>query len=114
MFCRKLEFSLNTTCFKSRKSRSSLFKPVPVKYNADDINVGKELTGELPKSELLNVISKFSIKPEIRQLALESGINGNNHFNLLFLRKKIVKKTVNNICAKHCIKKLQRVYSKRR
>jgi hypothetical protein len=54
---------------------SSLFIPVPIKPNPDDINVGAELTGALNKSDLLKVLNKFYQKKEIKSLALESGLD---------------------------------------
>ena len=54
---------------------SSLFIPVPVKPNPDDINVGAELTGALNKSDLLKVLNKFYQRKEIKLLALESGLD---------------------------------------
>lgn len=54
---------------------SSLFIPVPVKPNPDDINVGAELTGALNKSDLLKVLNKFYQRKEIKLLALENGLD---------------------------------------
>lgn len=54
---------------------SSLFVPVPVKPNPDDINVGAELTGTLNKSDLLKVISKFYQKKEIKSLLADNGLD---------------------------------------
>jgi len=52
-----------------------LFVPVPVKPNPDDINVGAELTGRLNKGDLLKILNRFYQKPEIKQLALENGLD---------------------------------------
>lgn len=60
---------------KDDTNLSSLFKPVPVKPNPDDINVGAELTGNLNKSDLLKVLNKFYQKPEIRSLAMDNGLD---------------------------------------
>jgi hypothetical protein len=54
---------------------SSLFIPVPITPNPDDINVGAELTGALNKSDLLKVLNKFYQKKEIKLLALENGLD---------------------------------------
>lgn len=54
---------------------SSLFIPVPVKPNPDDINVGAELTGALNKSDLLKVLNRFYQRKEIKLLALENGLD---------------------------------------
>lgn len=60
---------------KDDSSISSLFIPVPIKPNPDDINVGAELTGSLNKADLLKVLNKFYSKKEIKQLLLESGLD---------------------------------------
>lgn len=54
---------------------STLFVPVPVKSNLDDINVGAELTGTLKKSDLLKVISKLYQKKEIKTLLADNGLD---------------------------------------
>ncbi|XP_055692792.1 ATP-dependent RNA helicase SUV3 homolog, mitochondrial [Lutzomyia longipalpis] len=59
----------------SSANLSSLFKPVPVKSNPDDINIGAELTGTLDKAELLKVLNKFSQKREIKMLCTENGLD---------------------------------------
>lgn len=61
--------------FKKDDNLSTLFVPVPVKPNPDDINVGAELTGRLNKSDLLKVLNRFYQKPEIKHLALENGLD---------------------------------------
>ncbi|XP_067000401.2 ATP-dependent RNA helicase SUV3 homolog, mitochondrial [Anabrus simplex] len=60
---------------KDDTNLSSLFIPVPVKPNPDDINVGAELTGSLNKASLLRVLNKFYQKKEIKLLALEHGLD---------------------------------------
>lgn len=60
-----------------RGSGSSLFVPIPVKTNPDDINVGVELSGRLKKQDLLKILTKFYQKPEIRLLSAESGLDDN-------------------------------------
>lgn len=54
---------------------SSLFKPVSIKANPDDINIGAELTGTLDKGELVKVLNKFSNQREIRTLCMENGLD---------------------------------------
>lgn len=54
---------------------SSLFIPVPVKSNADDINVGAELSGSFNKAELLKLLNKFYQKKEIKILLQENGLD---------------------------------------
>lgn len=61
--------------FKKDDNLSTLFVPVPVKPNPDDINVGAELTGRLNKGDLLKILNRFYQKPEIKQLALENGLD---------------------------------------
>lgn len=56
-------------------SLSSLFIPVPVKPNPDDINVGAELTGSLNKGDLLKVLNKFYQNKEIKQILQENGLD---------------------------------------
>lgn len=62
-------------------SISSLFIPVPVKPNPDDINVGAELTGTLNKADLLKVLTKFYQKKEIKQLLTENGLDSTPNLN---------------------------------
>ncbi|XP_077297824.1 suv3 RNA helicase [Arctopsyche grandis] len=54
---------------------STLFVPVPVKNNPDDINVGAELTGKIKKQDLVRILSTFYQKPEIRLLCTENGLD---------------------------------------
>lgn len=54
---------------------SSLFKPVAIKPNPDDINVGAELTGTLNKTDLLKLINKFYQRKEIKALLRENGLD---------------------------------------
>lgn len=60
---------------KSSSKISSLFVPVAVKPNPDDINVGAELTGSFNKAELLKLLNKFYQKTEIKQLLTENGLD---------------------------------------
>ncbi|KAG5317610.1 SUV3 helicase, partial [Pseudoatta argentina] len=54
----------------------SLFHPVPIKPNPDDINVGAELTGSsLKKTDLLKILNIFSNKTEIKELAQQYGLH---------------------------------------
>lgn len=70
---------------------STLFVPVMVKSNPDDINVGAELTGSLNKGELLKILNRFFQKREIKILAMENGIDRKNavHFKN-FVHKPLV------------------------
>lgn len=54
---------------------STLFVPVAVKPNPDDINVGAELAGTLNKADLLRVLNKFYQRKEIKALGAENGLD---------------------------------------
>lgn len=56
---------------------STLFVPVAVKPNPDDINVGAELVGSLNKADLLRVLNKFYQRKEIKALGAEHGLDSN-------------------------------------
>lgn len=71
--------------FKKDDNLSTLFVPVPVKPNPDDINVGAELTGRLNKGDLLKVLNRFYQKPEIKQLALDNGLDSKILFYYSYL-----------------------------
>ncbi|XP_044730588.1 ATP-dependent RNA helicase SUV3 homolog, mitochondrial, partial [Chrysoperla carnea] len=60
---------------KDSSKLSTLFVPVPVKSNPDDINVGAELTGKLNKSDVMKILNKFYQKKEIKSLAMENGLD---------------------------------------
>lgn len=72
---RALVSGLQSRGKKDNANISTLFTPVPVKPTPDDINVGAELTGEISKSDLLKILSKFYQTPEIKQLLLENGLD---------------------------------------
>lgn len=55
---------------------------MPVKPSPDDINVGAELTGRLNKGDLLKILNRFYQKPEIKQLALENGLDSKIFFKI--------------------------------
>ena len=54
---------------------TSLFQPVPIKANSDDINVGAELTTSLKKTDLLKILNSFMQKKEVKALATEYGLD---------------------------------------
>ncbi|CAG9821944.1 unnamed protein product [Phaedon cochleariae] len=66
---------LQTRTKKDDSSLSSLFVPIQIKPNSDDIDVGYELTGSLNKSDLLKVLSKFYQRKEIKQLLTDNGLD---------------------------------------
>ncbi|KAL3268936.1 hypothetical protein HHI36_008023 [Cryptolaemus montrouzieri] len=73
--CKDILTNLQRKYKKSDSSVSSLFIPVPVKPNSDDINVGAELTGSFNKAELLKLLNKFYQKKEVKQLLTENGLD---------------------------------------
>ncbi|XP_035674342.1 ATP-dependent RNA helicase SUPV3L1, mitochondrial-like, partial [Branchiostoma floridae] len=77
---------------------TTLFIPVPIKTvnNADDINVGFELTGEpLEKSEVLKALNRFYKRKEIQTLGAENGLDNHLfHQGFLSFRKWIVESDV--------------------
>lgn len=54
---------------------STLFKPVRVEHNADEIDVGSELAGKLEKSAILKILNKFTQRREIKTLCTENGLD---------------------------------------
>jgi len=54
---------------------SSLFQPVSVRPNPDDINVGAEIAGSLNKADLLRVLNQFYQRKDIKSLAFENGLD---------------------------------------
>uniref|UniRef100_A0A6M2DHU9 ATP-dependent RNA helicase SUV3 homolog, mitochondrial n=1 Tax=Xenopsylla cheopis TaxID=163159 RepID=A0A6M2DHU9_XENCH len=75
-FLQTVDFTLLTNRGKKDDSNlSSLFVPVPIKPNPDDINIGAELSGQLNKADLLKVLNKFYQRKEIKQLCLENGLD---------------------------------------
>ena len=54
---------------------SALFKPVQVKHNADEVDVGSELAGKLEKSAILKILNKFTQRREIKALCTENGLD---------------------------------------
>ncbi|XP_011503663.1 PREDICTED: ATP-dependent RNA helicase SUV3 homolog, mitochondrial [Ceratosolen solmsi marchali] len=55
-------------------SPSSLIKPISVKLNSDDINVGVELTTDIKKSDLRRILNSFITRNEVIKLASEYGL----------------------------------------
>lgn len=56
---------------------STLFVPVPVKPNSDDINVGTELTGTLNKSNLAKLLNQFQQHPDVKIILTENELDNN-------------------------------------
>ena len=59
----------------SSKDPMSVFKPVLIKPNQDDLNFGEEIAGKINKQALLKELNKFYNHPEIRQLCKEHGLD---------------------------------------
>ncbi|KAM7360973.1 suv3 RNA helicase [Cochliomyia hominivorax] len=54
---------------------STLFKPVQVQHNADEIDVGSELAGKLEKAAVLKILNKFTQRREVKALCAENGLD---------------------------------------
>ncbi|CAG0901484.1 unnamed protein product [Cyprideis torosa] len=56
---------------------SSLFIPIPVKHNPDDINIGAELAPgpKLEKQDLMKMLTKFFQRDEVRNLCRQEGLD---------------------------------------
>lgn len=76
---------VNVNFLRTKKDDSSkLFKPVEIKHEQDDIDVGAEITGgPIDKSALLKILNKFSQKKETRLMCMENAMDS----ELLILRK---------------------------
>nr|CAG4646846.1 EOG090X01V1 [Megafenestra aurita]SVE92244.1 EOG090X01V1 [Megafenestra aurita] len=64
-------------CKKTLPPLSQLMVPVPVKCESETFNVGAELTGKLERHEVMGWLAKFYQRREIKNAALENGID--NH-----------------------------------
>jgi len=54
----------------------TLFKPVLVKPNQDDINIGSELTGnKLNKNDVVRVLNSFYKSPDVKVILSENGLD---------------------------------------
>lgn len=62
---------------KVKESISSLFKPVPVKQDSNDANIGVELTGDLSKRKIVQILCDFAKKEVIKELSIKYGLDGN-------------------------------------
>ncbi|KAK3581836.1 hypothetical protein CHS0354_007239 [Potamilus streckersoni] len=74
--------SFNVQSFRTKSDNSkdinSLFQPIPFRKqenNADDINIGEELSGEVKKDDLLKLLNQFYRRPEVRRAATENGLD---------------------------------------
>jgi len=57
------------------KDPMSVFKPVLVKSNPDDLNFGEEIAGKINKQALLKELNRFFTSPEIKVLCKEHGLD---------------------------------------
>ena len=73
-------FSQQIRCKKDKPIISTLFAPVQIKPNSDDINVGAELTGTINKAELVKILNKFYQTKEIKALLSENGLDSEYYF----------------------------------
>lgn len=70
------QFCQQIRCKKDKPIISTLFAPVQIKPNVDDVNVGVELTGTtINKAELLQILNKFYQHKEIKALLVENGLD---------------------------------------
>ena len=69
-------------------SISKLVVPVKVRHNPSDINVGNELTGKLNREAIVNAISKFYQREQVKIAAAESGLDSNREFKQKLCNKK--------------------------
>ncbi|XP_015186095.1 PREDICTED: ATP-dependent RNA helicase SUV3 homolog, mitochondrial [Polistes dominula] len=65
----------DTKNYDDTSNINSFIRPVPVKSNPDDINIGSELTGDLNKTNLLLILNKFIEMKEIKSLAQDYGLD---------------------------------------
>lgn len=57
------------------KDPLSVFKPILVKPNPDDLNFGEEIAGKINKQALLKELNKFYTNPEIKILCKDHGLD---------------------------------------
>ena len=66
---------VNTIGSSGVKDPMSVFKPVLVKSNPDDLNFGEEIAGKINKQGLLKELNRFYTSPEIKVLSKEHGLD---------------------------------------
>ena len=64
-----------TETLGSSKDPMSVFKPVLVKPNTDDLNYGEEIAGKINRQALLKELNLFYFHPEIKTLCKEQGLD---------------------------------------
>jgi len=60
---------------QTNKDPLSVFKPILVKPNPDDLNFGEEIAGKINKQALLKELNRFYTSPEIKTLCKEHGLD---------------------------------------
>ena len=70
---RKITETLGST--GSSKDPMSVFKPVLIKPNTDDLNYGEEIAGKINRQALLKELNLFYFHPEIKTLSKEQGLD---------------------------------------
>ena len=60
---------------QSNKDPLSVFKPILVRPNPDDLNFGEEIAGKINKQALLKELNRFYTSPEIKMLCKEHGLD---------------------------------------
>lgn len=73
---------------------STLFQPLEVKTNSDDISVGSELCGKLDKVELLKTLNRFVQHRTIKSLCTENGMDCKCWVAWLFLENVLDNVTI--------------------
>ena len=59
----------------SEDSMSKLFKPVTIKPNPDDLNLGSEIAGNIDRSKLITTLNLFFQSQKTRTLSREQGLD---------------------------------------
>lgn len=59
----------------TNKDHLSVFKPIMVKPNPDDLNFGEEIAGKIHKQALLKELNRFYTSPEVKTLCKEHGLD---------------------------------------
>ena len=71
----KVQHTKESTGTNSPKDPLSVFKPIMVKPNPDDLNFGEEIAGKISKQALLKELNRFYTSPEIKMLCKEHGLD---------------------------------------
>ena len=59
----------------SEDSMSKLFKPVTIKPNPDDLNLGSEIAGKIERSKLIKTLNSFFQSQKTKTLSREQGLD---------------------------------------